>query len=440
VQTQTITTGYSPRPLQEKLHRHLKRFNVLLMHRRFGKTVFSINELIDKGLRNSLRNPQYAYIAPTYGQAEKIAWAMLKDYTRNIPGVTYNESKLRCTIPRPWLDDTVTYYLLGAESPDSIRGIYLDGVIFDEYAVMQPSIFGEVVRPALADREGWAIFIGTPKGMNHFHDIYQTAIQNASGQWGAFVYRASETGVIPKQELDMLRLEMSEDEYEQEFECSFSAALSGAYFGKQMALAENEKRICNVPHDPNLMVDTFWDLGVNDTTTIWFMQQYRMERRIIDYVEMSGEGIPYYAKKLKEGHRSNYNYREHNWPHDGGARDFSTGEPRENIARGLGIKPLRVHKKFEVMDSIDAARRILGSCYFDRVKCQRGIDSLKSYEKKWDEKNKIYQDRPLHNWASHGADGFRLLAMVLRPGEDRFQSTNRLPQKCNNKYDMFKRG
>ena len=201
-----------------------------------------------------------------------------------------------------------------------------------------------------------------------------------------------------------------------------------------------QNRICNVPHDPALMVDTFWDIGVGDSTTIIFVQQYRLEIRIIDYIEMSGEGVAYYAKQLKTGHRANYVYRSHEWPHDGAVRDFSgTGESRFRIAEGLGVKPIRVSPKFDIMDSIDAARRLLPRVYIDQTKGARLIECLKAYEKKWDEKNKIYQDRPLHNWASHGADAFRLMAMAVRPGEDRHQATNRLPQKCNNKYDMFKR-
>lgn len=440
MQAQVISTGYQPREIQKIMHKGLKRFNVICVHRRGGKTVFSINELIDKGLRCDKRNPQYAFVAPTYSSAEKIAWTMLKEYTRMIPGVEYNESKLRCTIHRPWLDDKVTFYLMGAENPDSIRGLYLDGAILDEFALMDSRIWGEVIRPALSDRLGWAIFISTPRGQNSFYDMYKIACANESGQWGAFMFKASETGLIPPDELKALRLEMDEDAYLQEFECSFEASLTGAYFGKQMTQMNEEKRICNVPHDPALMVDTAWDLGVSDSTTIIFYQQYRMEVRIIDYIEMSGEGIAYYAKKLKEGCRANYNYREHLWPHDGAARDFSgEGKTREQIARGLGIKPIRIVQKFDVMDSIDAARRLLPRVYIDQTKGARLIECLKSYEKKWDEKNKIYQDRPLHNWASHGADAFRLLAMALRPGDDRFQSTNRLPQKCNNKYDMFKR-
>lgn len=440
MQSQVISTGYNPRPQQMQMHKGLKRFNVIVMHRRGGKTVFSINELVDKGLRCEKRNPQFVFVAPTYSAAERIAWGMLKEYTRMIPGCEYNESKLRCTIHRPWLNDKVTFYLMGAENPDAIRGLYLDGAILDEYAQMNPIIWSEVIRPALSDRLGWAIFISTPKGKNGFFDMYRMACENESGQWGAFVFKASETGLIPKEELDALKIEMSEDSYAQEFECSFDAALTGAYWGREMAQMEQEGRIGNVPHDPALQVDTFFDIGVSDSTAIIFVQQYRMEIRVIDHIEMSGEGIHYYAKQLKEGHRSRYSYREHIFPHDMAARDFSgSGQTREQIARDLGIKPLRIVQRFDVMDSIDAGRRLLPRVYIDKGKCARFIECLKSYEKKWDDKNKIYQDRPLHNWASHSSDAFRLMAMSLRPGDDRASRQSSLPQKCNNKYNIFKR-
>lgn len=355
-----------------------------------------------------------------------------------IPGTEYNESKLRLTIPRPWLRDKIVIYLLGAENPDSIRGLYLDGVIMDEYASMDPRVWNEVIRAALSDRLGWAIFISTPAGQNHFYDVYNVAVENKSNNWASFVYKASETKIIPFAELEALRAEMSEEAYEQEFECSFSAGLTGAYWGKQMSEAENAKRICRVPHDPALRVDTFWDLGVNDTTTIWFLQQYRNELRMIDYFEMSGEGIPFYAKEIRKGHRSEYDYRMHNWPHDGRARDLSAnGETREQVALGLGLRPLIVHPKFDPLDSIDAVRRLLPRMWFDAEKCRRGIEALKNYQKKYDTKNKIYMKQPLHNWASHGADAMRLLGMSLRPGEDRASRREGLPTKCNNDYDMF---
>lgn len=441
-----ISTGYQPRPLQAIMHAKLQRFNVIVCHRRFGKTVFAVNEKLDRALSCEKRNPQVAYIAPTYGQAERIAWQMLKEYSSMLPGVEYNESKLKCTIKRGYpYNDKVTIFLMGAENPDSIRGMYLDGVVFDEFSEMNPEIWGKVVRPALADRRGWAIFIGTPKGQNHFYEMYKMAQQNIGKGWFSAIYKASQTGILPEEEIEAMKLEMSEDEIEQELECSFTAAITGAYWGKQLSQLETGGKFCRVPHDPALLVDTFWDLGVSDTTAIWFVQQFRQEVRIIDYWEGTGSGIPDFAKVLKEGHRSDYSYREHNWPHDGNSRDLSTGKERSVTARGLGIKPLIVHPKYDVADSIDAARRLLPRCVFDLEKCSfqikgergtRGIESLKNYTKKWDAKNKIYMDSPLHNWASHGADGFRLLGMALKPGKDRDDRGN-LPRKSVNEFNIF---
>lgn len=440
-----ISTGYEPRPLQDILHSRLERFNVIVCHRRWGKTVFSINELVSQALRNERIAPQYAFIAPTYGQAERIAWDMLKNFTKDIPGVSYNEQKLTCKIERPWKGDTIKIMLLGAENPDSIRGIYLDGAVLDEFAEMDPRVWGEVVRPALSDRMGWAIFIGTPKGQNHFYDVLKVAEKNVGKGWYSVTHKASTSGVMPIEEIIALKEEMTEDQYDQEMECSFTAAITGAYWGKTISELEGKARFGIVPHDPALLVDTFWDLGVDDSTTIWFIQQTRQEVRVIDYEEVSGEGIPGLAKLLKINHRAKYDYREHNWPHDGDSRDFTSGVERSTVARELGIKPLIVHKKYDVADSIDAARRLLARCFFDRDKCtkymkgdkgSRGIESLKNYQMKWDAKNKVYLTHPLHNWASHGADGWRLAGMALKPGEDRRMNKN-LPRQSEHSYNIF---
>lgn len=441
---QEISTGYVPRSLQAPLHGRLKRFNVIVCHRRWGKTVFSVNEMIDQAFRNERQDPQYAYIAPTYGQAERIVWDMVKRYTKDIPGVVYNESKLTCTIPRPHKGDRIKIMLLGAENPDSIRGIYLDGCILDEYAVMNPVVWGEVVRPALADRTGWAIFIGTPAGQNNFYEQFRTAQRlGKEGGWYWVVHKASTSGVLPIEEIEALRAEMSEDQFEQEMECSFTAALKGAYWAKLVNDAESEKRVCSVPHDPALLVDTFWDLGVNDTTCIWFVQQFRNEVRVIDYLEMSGEGLEYYAKALKgsgpgSSHRDKYDYREHHWPHDGAARELGTGKSRVETMQGLlGKRPV-VNKKFDVADGIHAGRNLIKQAWFDEKKTARGLDSLKNYQRIWDAKNQLFQDKPLHNWASNGADAWRLAGMALKPGADR-EGNRRLPRTTNSKYDIFKR-
>lgn len=436
--SQAVTTGYNPRPLQAKLHRELRRFNVLVCHRRFGKTVFTINHTLDKGLRSPRRNPQYAYIAPNYGQAKRVAWDMLKEFTRNLPGVTTHEQDLRMDIDRPHFKDRLRIMLLGAENPGSLRGIYLDGAVLDEYAECDPTIWGQVIRPALADRLGWAIFIGTPKGQNHFENIYQTALKNLEHDWYAAKYRASETKVIPQSELDAARREMTKEEYDQEFECDFSAALIGAYYGKLMSEAEEAGRITKVPHDPALPVDTYWDLGMDDSTAIWFLQQHGQEYRVIDYEENSGEGLPWYAQALNKGDRAKYTYREHTLPHDGAVRDLSTGKTRQDLLRAL-VPSGRVvlGRKHKPETGINASRLLIPKCWFDRVKCDRGLKALKNYQKKWDPKSQVWSSKPLHDWSSHGADAFRLLAIEVRPESARVTGGDRLAQKVVEDYDIF---
>lgn len=434
-----VSTGYTPRPYQAVIHRSLNRFNVLVCHRRFGKTVLAINETVDQGLRCTLKNPQYAYIAPTYGQAKRVAWDMLKEAVKNIPGSVANEAELRVDIPRPALGDRVRFMLLGAENPGTLRGVYLDGVVLDEFAEMDPVIWSQVLRPALSDRLGWAIFIGTPKGQNGFFDIYQFAVQGdpekgiaAPTDWFAAVYKAKDTGVIPVSELEAAKAIMSPEEYEQEYECSFSAALVGAYLGKHMQEAEDEKRICGVPYDPSCVVDTFWDLGIDDTTVVWFMQRVGKELHWIDYMEMSGEGLDYYANELT---KRKYKYGHHYLPHDANARELGTGKTRVETFRSLGVQGIEVVERQSVEDGINAMRMMIPMSWFDSTKCARGIIALKSYERKWDSKNKIYMQRPLHNWASHAADAFRTAATSRARATE--SDKTKLPRRAISTYDIL---
>jgi hypothetical protein len=432
--TQVIKTGYVPRAFQDTLHAELKRFNVLVCHRRFGKTVFSVNELIDKGLRNPLRNAQYAYVAPNYGQAKRVAWDMFKEFTRNIPGVKVNEAELRIDIERDGSGNRVRFMLLGAENPGSLRGIYLDGCVLDEYAEMDPTIWAQVIRPALADRRGWAIFIGTPKGQNHFYDILEIAKKNPM-DWHSVTYKASQTKLVATPELKAAKAVMAPEEYDQEFECSFSAALIGSYYGKQMESLEEKNHIGEVPHDPHLQVDTYWDLGISDSTAIWFVQQLGQEIRLIDYIEESGQSLAWYAAKMKEDHRIEYNYGTHVLPHDAAARSLDTGRSRQETLRNLGLKTIILTKQ-KIEDGINASRVLLPKCWFDRVRCERGIKALNNYEKKWDAKNKIFSSKPLHNWASNGADAFRYVAMGLKEDGQKFENKT-FQRETDNDYNVF---
>lgn len=214
----TISTGYEPRPWQANIHKSMKRFSVLVVHRRGGKTVLAINSLVDAALRSKKKAPRFAYIAPYRTQAKQIAWGYLKEFTHMIPGVTYNESELRVDFKH----NGARIQLYGADNPDSMRGLYLDGVVFDEYADMKASTWGEVIRPAIADRMGWALFIGTPKGMNQFKEIYDLAVRD--DDWFAACYDVTDTNALDPAELDLARKMMTENQYRQEMLCDFSAS------------------------------------------------------------------------------------------------------------------------------------------------------------------------------------------------------------------------
>ncbi len=432
---QKIYTGFMPRPLQEELHHSFRRFNVIVCHRRFGKTVFGVNEIIHQALKCSKRHPVYAYIAPTYGQAKRVAWQMLKDYTKDIPGVYTNEQDLKVTIPRPALGDEIKIMLLGAENPGTIRGIYLDGVLLDEYAEMLPEVWSQVVRPALSDRGGWAIFIGTPKGFNNFYDIYKLA--DGKKDWFRAVYKASETKILPQEELDAARAVMTEEEYDQEYECSFGAALIGAYYAKNLKKADEDKRITRVPYDKAIPVEAFWDLGIGDSTAIWFLQMVGREYHVIDYLESSGVGLDWYVKEMQN---RGYIYSELVLPHDAAARELGTGKTREETLKELwGNIKTRILPRHEIDDGIHAARMIMDKCWFDAEKCKRGLDCLRAYERKWDTRNNIFTAKPLHNWASHGADAFRTLAMGVK-GPERRNNGRDLPSTADSSYDIFNFG
>lgn len=398
-----VIIPYKPRPLQREIHASLKRWNLLVCHRRFGKTVFAINELIKQAVKNQQKMPRYAYVAPYYKQAKQIAWDYLKDFTRPIPGIKVNESELR--VDFPW---GARIQLFGADSPDSMRGLYLDAVVLDEYADMSPRIFSEVLRPALSDREGSAIFIGSAKGGTPFYDLWERVKDEPD--WFVKVYKASDTGVIPNAELEDARKIMDEDEFAQEYECSWTASIKGAYYGKQLSEAQTEDRIGKVPYDPRLPVHTAWDLGVGDSTAIWFYQVLGQEIRIIDFHEDSGEGLPYYAKILDQ---KDYKYGEHWAPHDIQVRELGSGKSRIETAKMLGIQ-FRIVPNLSIDDGINAVRNTIPRCWFDAKKCELGLQALRNYRKEYDDRRQEYKPRPLHDWSSHAADAFRYLSVSLR--------------------------
>lgn len=400
---ETRVIPYAPRRVFLPFHNRTQRFAIGVAHRRCGKTVACINDMIRNAVVSDKANYRAAYLAPYLKQAKDVAWEYLKRYSQPLWSKPPNESELYVE-----LLNGARLKIYGADNPDALRGGYLDDATLDEYADMYPGIWGSIIRPMLADREGTATFIGTPKGRNSFHELFERA--QGDPDWFPFFLPASQTGILPTTELEAARREMTPEQYDQEFECSFEAAIMGAYFGKEVAQAERDGRITTLAHDEALPVHTVWDLGIGDSTAIWFWQVSGHEIRVIDFYEASGEGIEHYAKVLKA---KPYRYAHDHVPHDARVRELGTGRTRIETMQGLKLKP-RLVPDHKVMDGINAARVLMPRIWFDRDKCRDGIECLRQYRADYDEKSRVFRDNPKHDWTSHAADAFRYLAMAYR--------------------------
>lgn len=400
---QEINLGYEPRAAFVPFHQRRQRWACLVCHRRAGKTVATIADLVDDALRCEKPDPRYGYVAPTYTQAKDVAFGYLKRFTASLPGVEQRESDLSVILP-----NGARIRLYGADNYDRMRGLYFDGLVCDEYGDMDPRAWPEVLRPALADRGGWGVFIGTPKGSNHFREVWDKAAGDAA--WFRLMLKASETGLLPPAELADIRKTLTDDQYAQELECSFDAAVIGAYYGVDMRRLEEAKQIRSVPWEPKQPVHTAWDLGIGDQTAIWMFQKVGGEIRIIDFIRNSGVHLGWYVNALRE--------RPYTWgtdllPHDAEPQRLQTGESIQDTLRNLGRPNSTIVPMHNVYDGINAVRALLPRCWFDAEKCKDGLPALRQYKREWDDKRKVFKDRPLHDWCSDPADAFRYLAMGL---------------------------
>jgi phage terminase large subunit len=408
-----VTIPYAPRPLQKVLHDALEqhRWAVAVCHRRFGKTVLAVNHLIKQALLCIKPRPRFAYIAPFRNQAKDIAWAYLKHYSRAVLADTPNESELRVD-----LVNGAQIRIYGADNEDALRGIYLDGVVLDEYGLMSPTVWGEVIRPLLSDREGWAFFIGTPNGRNQFYQLIHGTDEwegaKADPSWFFAEYRASQTGVLPTLELEDARRTMTTDQYLQEYECSFEAAVKGAVYAREMQGALESGRITRVAHEPLLPVDTSWDLGMDDSTAIWFSQAAPGgEIRLLGYYENRGQGLAHYVQVLKDTQaKFGFVYGDHFLPHDVQVKELGTGVSRLETLQSLGLFSVMAVPALGLIDGINATRMLLARCWFNESACAKGIDALRNYRWKPETTNQTNDVKPVHDFASHGADALRTLA------------------------------
>lgn len=401
-----IVINYAPRPAFMPLHKRKVRWACVVAHRRAGKTVACVNELIKAALTDSRSGQLYAYVAPFYAQAKGVAWDYLKEFSRPIPGVSTNEAELRIDYP-----NGNRIQLFGADNADRMRGLAFSGIVADEFGDWKPSVWGYVIRPALADRNGWAVIIGTPKGRNQFWVTYQNALTDPD--WLALRIKASESGILPASEISALLKELSEDAYRQEMECDFEAALPGAFWGRELRELTEAGRIRPIKPDPALKVHTAWDLGFKDDTAIWWYQVGRGEVRVIDFHASSGESVKFYADLIKA---KKYNYGTHWLPHDAKAKTLASGGKSiiEQLAHELGAwSGLAIVPDLSVQDGIQAARAMLPRVWFDPT-TEPGIEALRQYQREYDEDKKAFRERPRHDWTSHPADAFRMMAIAWR--------------------------
>lgn len=425
-----VLIDYAPREAFKPLHRRKTRWACVVAHRRAGKTVACVNELIKAALTDARTGQLYAYVAPFYTQAKGVAWDYLKDFSRPVPDIKINEAELRIDYP-----NGNRIQLFGADNADRMRGLAFSGLVADEFGDWKPSVWGYVIRPALADRNGWAVIIGTPKGRNQFCDVYESACR--SEEWLALTIKASESGLLPDHEIASLRRELSEDAFRQEMECDFEAALPGAYYGRELRELAEAGRIRSGIFDPDYKVSTAWDIGRSDDTSIWWYQIIAREIRIIDFHSSNLHDVAFYASQIMgqhvkldfindkivvsvgnpcEGaeHRQAYNYDRHWLPHDARAKTLAASRSViEQLAAVFGWTACGIVPDIGLQDGIQAVRLMLPRVFFD-LRCKDGINALSQYQRVYDEDLKAFRDNPRHDWTSHPADAFRMLAVAWR--------------------------
>ena len=427
----TVPLNWAPRPYQFPLWKFLEdggKRAVAVWHRRAGKDLLSVNWCAVSALT---RPGLYWHLFPTYNQGRKIAWdGMTRDgrkFLEHFPKEMWeavNNTEMRLT-----LKNGSIYQVVGTDNVDRLVGANPVGVVFSEYSLQDPRAW-DYIRPILAENGGWALFIYTARGRNHGYDLLNMAKRNE--KWFQQTLTVEDTRAISSDAVEEERQAgMPEEMIQQEFYCSFDAPLVGSYYGSAMAKLLADGRLTSLPYEPRLEVHTAWDLGVSDSTAIVFYQKHGQEIRIIDYYENSGEGMAHYAKIIKE---KEYVYGEHLAPHDIQVRELGSGKSRLEVARELGIR-FRVVPNLRIDDGIEAVRTTLPKCWFDEKKCSHLIESLRQYRKDFDEKNKVFRDRPLHDWTSHPADAFRYMCVGIRDQLD--MNARKLPRMAEMEYKIL---
>jgi hypothetical protein len=395
-----VTIPYKPRDWQQAFHDDESRFRVVVWHRRAGKTVACVNDIVRQALTCERPNPQFAYIAPTYRQAYRVAWPYFRQFLNTLPGVDFRVSDMRIDLP-----NGAKIFCLGVDNADAIRGMYLDGCVIDETAQVPSTTWALVLRPALADRQGTAIFIGTPMGtLNLLYERFTDA-PDLPG-WSASLLTINDTHALPDDEIAALQREMLPDEFQQEMFCSWTAAVRGAFYAKEMNEVHQDGRILPLQRDSALTTVAGWDFGYADLTVVWFAQLNGTEVRLVDCKA-------YQATKLGDIMDDLPHADEHYLPHDATAHELISGASRKEIFDQRGLAYTVVPRPKAIADVIEAGRRLLPRCWFDQSSCKVAIEALTLYRAEYDDVKRVSGKTPIHDWTSHYADAFGVLAQGL---------------------------
>ena len=413
-----IPYGFTPReyqkPFFEARNRGMKRF-VICAHRRSGKDKTGINFMIKEMVQ---RVGSYYYILPTFAQGRKIVWEgidkdgfkFLDHFPKEIMK-SKNDTEMKIELVNGSI-----LRVIGSDNYDSIVGTNPIGAIFSEYALQNPRAW-DYLSPIFRENGGWAAFVSTPRGHNHFWDILQTAkkMENDPVEpWFYQVLTIEDTGVVSQEMLDLERKAgRDEDFLLQEYYCSFEASIKGAYYSEQMKACRKQERICRLPVDLDRPVHTAWDIGRHDSNAIWFFQIYGKEIRFIDYDERNGESLKFFVRMMKD---KGYTYGMNYFPHDVRVTDYSAERSRIDLFQDyfrdmFGKEPeWKINKRRDPQEGIEAVRSLFDRFWFDEEKCRFGIEALTQYAKEYDEEHNIFRSRPAHSWASHCADAMRTMA------------------------------
>lgn len=390
---------YHPRKHFLPLHTSTKRFQFVCAHRRAGKSVAEFNHLLRAAALNKRQfpPPRYAYVGPSFDQTKDLIWGYGKQYAGAIPGVTFKEGDLEIILPHNGAN--IKLYG-GAAAYERMRGMYFDGIVLDEYPLLNSAVFSSVVRPCLADYRGFAIISGTSNGDDHFHTLKKK--NEGKDNWDFHIIPVTSTDALNPDEVDEMTADMTPEEYAREMLCSFDAPIEGSYYGEQLNSMKAKGRVTGVPHDPNAPVFTCWDLGMHDMMPCWFFQICGREIHWIDYYQNNAKDLAHYAAMLDE--RANtlgYRYKGHIFPHDIKARELGTGVSRyEVLCKLLPPESIVIAPMLAVEDGIVAVRSLLHMSWIDAQRCKTGLSAMQNY-------HKSKMGRPVHNWASHPADAIR---------------------------------